>query len=255
MIWLRGLAQSPGVGRGYATPAMPLSAPASQVTFALFATLCACNGQAAADYEANLRMQPANVTSQPPAPAPDAPIIQAPATTAPELAATGARVEYGAEGSRWWIVTAGWGHGVSSSEEKEAEDFNVAAAFSYFIVKDIEVNAELGAWYHNQSVDDAFSGNLSMAFRWHFYNNQKWTLFADAGLGAILASDEVPQEGTNFAFTPRIGGGFTRRLGDSDSRLILGVRWQHFSNARVLGDDDNPGRDDLMIYAGVVFPF
>jgi len=174
---------------------------------------------------------------------------------ATELDASPARVEYGAEGSRWWIITTGWGHGITSQESEEGDDINLAGAFSYFIVKDVEVNAELGAWYHDQNVDDAISGNLSLVFRWHFYNNNDWTIYADLGVGALVASDEVPQEGTNFAFTPRAGVGFTKRLGDCDTRLIVGLRWQHFSNARVFGDDDNPGRDDVMVYAGVVFPF
>jgi hypothetical protein len=49
--------------------------------------------------------------------------------------------------------------------------------------------------------------------------------------------------------------GFTRRLGDCDARLMVGLRWAHFSKARVNGDDNNPARDDVMLYAGVILPF
>ena len=94
-----------------------------------------------------------------------------------------------------------------------------------------------------------------MVFRWHFIDRGSWTVFTDAGIGALLATEEVPTGGTNFDFTPRAGLGFTHQLGDSSSRLIVGVRWAHFSNARLTGDDDNPGRDDIMFYGGVILPF
>ena len=153
------------------------------------------------------------------------------------------------------MITGGWGHSLSKEDVSEGEDFNLAAAYSYFIVKDVEIDAELGTWYHNQPGDDAASVNLSMVFRWHFVNTGRWTVFADAGIGFLVATEEVPQTGTNFDFTPRVGVGFTHQLGDSNSRLIVGVRWAHFSNARIAGDDDNPSRDDAMVYGGVIFPF
>jgi hypothetical protein len=204
---------------------------------------------------ADLAIDPARVEVAPQNAAPDQAAQDAAPTTASQMTSEPARVEYAAEGSRWWIITGGWGHGFSSNEESKGDDFNVAAAYSYFIVKDVEVNAELGTWYHSQPGDDAGSINLSMVFRWHFVDTGKWTVFADAGIGFLVASEEVPQGGTNFDFTPRAGVGFTHQLGDSNSRLIMGIRWAHFSNARIAGDDDNPSRDDAMIYGGVIFPF
>ncbi len=166
-----------------------------------------------------------------------------------------ARVEFGAEGSRWWSLTGGWGHGLSDDELNKGDDFNLAGAVSWFIVKDVSVDAELGAWYHSQPGHDALSVNPSMVFRWHFVNTGRWTVYADLGIGFLIATDEVPATGTAFDFTPRAGVGFTRRLGDSDTRLVVGLRWAHFSNARIHGDDDNPSRDDLMAYGGLTFPF
>jgi hypothetical protein len=48
-----------------------------------------------------------------------------------------------------------------------------------------------------------------------------------------------------YALTEDLGG----------PRLQLGVRWHHISNGRSNGDSDNPSRDGLMLYTGVVFPF
>lgn len=201
---------------------------------------------------AELSINPAGVGVAPPAAqANEPPAAAAPAT----LEQRPARVEFGAEGSRWWTITGGWGHGLSDNELNKGDDFNIAGSLSWFIVKDVSVDAELGAWYHSQPGNDAASINPSMVFRWHFVNTGDWTVYADLGIGFAVASDEVPATGTAFDFTPRAGLGFTRRLGDSDTRLVVGLRWAHFSNARLLGDDDNPSRDDLMAYGGVIFPF
>jgi lipid A 3-O-deacylase len=39
----------------------------------------------------------------------------------------------------------------------------------------------------------------------------------------------------------------------NDVRLLVGARWHHISNANLYRD--NPGRDSLMGYVGLSFPF
>ena len=84
-------------------------------------------------------------------------------------------------------------------------------------------------------------------------------MFTDLGIGLLGATDPVPRrggtEGTKFNFTPRIGGGFTRQLNDEGVRLEVGLRWAHVSNGRISGNDENPGRDSMMLYTGLIFPF
>jgi hypothetical protein len=70
-----------------------------------------------------------------------------------------------------------------------------------------------------------------------------------------VSTDDVPNDGTSFNFTPRLGVGFTRQLTDSGIRLEGGLRWAHISNARITGDADNPARDSAMLYVGLIFPF
>ncbi|MFN9991847.1 MAG: acyloxyacyl hydrolase, partial [Phycisphaerales bacterium] len=91
--------------------------------------------------------------------------------------------------------------------------------------------------------------------RWHFLNKERMTVYADLGIGVLFTTDDVPSDGTSFNFTPRAGAGITHRLGDSANRFELGVRWAHISNARTSGDGDNPSRDSIMLYGGVIFPF
>ena len=42
---------------------------------------------------------------------------------------------------------------------------------------------------------------------------------------------------------------------DERTRLLVGVRWSHISNARLWGDDDNPGSDSVMLHVGLIWEF
>lgn len=218
-----------------------------------FLALTVVSATVAPSLATELSIRPASVGDAPPAAIADA--QAASPATATTLDQRPARVEFGDQGSRRWTILGGWGHGLSDEERSKGDDFNLAGAVSWFIVKDVSIDAELGAWYHNQPGDDAASLNPSMVFRWHFVNTGDWTVYADIGIGFLVATDDVPSTGTSFDFTPRAGVGVTRRLDESDTRLVVGLRLAHFSNARILGDDDNPSRDDLMAYAGLSFPF
>ncbi len=155
----------------------------------------------------------------------------------------------------WWglTVSSGYAHNFQGDHS-----FNVAAVtLSSFVARDLELGVELGGWLFNQDGADTAGGTLNLLARWHFWewDNYDWTLYADAGIGILAAGNDVPADGTNFNFNPRLGAGFTKALGEGGRapRLQVGVRWNHFSNARIQGDDENPGRDDLMVYVGVVF--
>ena len=51
--------------------------------------------------------------------------------------------------------------------------------------------------------------------------------------------------------TPQAGFGFTFEVAD-DTRLLVGGRWHHISNATLF--DSNPGRDSLLLYLGLSLP-
>ena len=117
------------------------------------------------------------------------------------------------------------------------------------------VFGELGAWKYSQEGPDATGFNASFVVRWHFAEWGRWTMYADVGIGFLAATRAIPTGGTSFDITPRLGGGVTRQLTDEGLRLELGLRWAHVSNARITGDSNNPGRDSVMLYAGLIFPF
>lgn len=152
-------------------------------------------------------------------------------------------------------LTFGGGVAWALESDDESTDYNLFVTWSRFLVQDIEIRLEGGLWYFDQEGDTAFGFNPSFTFRWHLIKSDPWTIFADAGIGVLLASDDVPSGGTSFNFMPRAGGGVTYRLNDVGHRLELGVRWHHVSNARVTGDSNNPDRDGVMVYAGFSIPF
>lgn len=172
------------------------------------------------------------------------PIEEKPAAAPPAAA------KFGDKGSEWWTL----GGGVANNFAK-ATDYNIRAAWSRFIVKDVEFSLELNAWYFDQPGDKAFGINPAFVFRWHIVNRDTWSFYTDLGIGTLFTTDVVPEGGTCFDFTPRAGLGFTRLLDDQGDRLQLGARWHHISNARIQGDSGNPSRDGVMFYAAIVFPF
>ena len=157
---------------------------------------------------------------------------------------------FGEKSAEWATFSFG-----AASNLADATDWNLRVAWSHFVVENIEFSVELNTWYFDQAGDNAFGVNPAFVFRWHFVNTQDWTLFADVGIGILLTTDVVPERGTGFDFTPRVGGGFTYRLDDRGDRLQVGLRWHHISNARIEGDVGNPSRDGIMLYAGVMIPF
>lgn len=164
---------------------------------------------------------------------------------------------FGRAGSRWWSI----GPGVAN-DFGDNTDINIHGIYSTFLADELEFGVEVAGWYFNQEGQDTGGISGSMIFRWHFWHwggddGFRSTIFGDAGIGILAAFDEVPDGGTGFDFLPRLGFGYTHALTDDEagSRLTLGVRWHHISNARIEGDARNPARDGLMLYAEVQFPF
>lgn len=140
-------------------------------------------------------------------------------------------------------------------DDDSSTDLGLSFAYHHFLIEDVEFIGELGGWHFAQDGDDQWGVNPSMSIRWHFLNRQRWTVFADMGIGVLFATGEVPDGGTSINFMPRAGGGATFRLDDRGTRMIVGARWHHISNARFSGDSDNPDRDGVAFYGGVMWPF
>lgn len=169
-------------------------------------------------------------------------VDEAPAVPAVELDSA-----FGEAGSWRWNIWGGYGN-----DFDDASQGHFGGGVSWFIVKNLSLDLEALGLYFDQVGENAFGGNVNLLFRWHFLARDSWSLYADAGAGVLGTSDDVPADGTSFNFTPQAGAGVSFDIFD-DVRLLTGVRWHHISNART--SKNNPGRDSVMLYAGISIPF
>jgi hypothetical protein len=230
----------------------PRPVPALASGLALLAACCTSSLGADSVSAPSLNIAPVVMgqTSNQPATAP-----AEPATDLATLPNAGAAA-FGASGSTWWGVGGGGAFGFGDVDGKGY------VTISHFLAEDLEVTGELAGWYlslHNDDAavdDDGSTGGVSVSgiLRYHVVNTGTWTVFIDGGIGVLFAGDDVPAGGSEFNFLPRVGAGFTARV-SGETRLQVGASWHHISNADISGDDENPGRDGVMVYAGLLFAF
>ena len=154
-------------------------------------------------------------------------------------------------GTEW--ITFGLGGGAGNNDVNNGHVF---ASWSTFLDDGVEFIVEGAGHYFEQPDKDAAGGTLSALFRWHWWYSEhgeqeepRWTSYLDIGIGLMGTTDDVPEEGTSFNFSPRVGAGVTRLINE-DWRLNAGVRWLHVSNGRIWGEDDNPAVDGAVLYLG-----
>jgi len=193
----------------------------------------------ALDMSAALKQDPAQPTA-----------ADNPATTIP---APTKKSAFGQSDGGWWLTL-----GAAAASDLDSDyDFNGHIAASTFVATDFEFAVEAAGWYFDQQGPNTGGVSGSMVFRWHFCHDDdySYTVFGDVGIGLLGSFDNTPADGSSFNFLPRIGLGATFKLDDAGDRLQIGVRYHHISNARLFGDGDNPARDSVMLYAGIIFPF
>lgn len=168
----------------------------------------------------------------------DAPEARTPARATPR---------FGAAGSWRWQVLGGGGTGTDSISNAQ-----VGAGVSWFVVDDFSIDVQGNVDYFNQSGPGAWGGDVELLFRWHFLARDTWSLYMDGGCGLMWTSRDVPPESASFNFTPQAGAGVTWEVA-ADTRLMIGARWFHVSNANT--GSPNPSYNGVLFYAGVSFGF
>ena len=156
---------------------------------------------------------------------------------------------FGLADTRSWLINAG-----VATEFEDIVAGRMGLGVSYFVADDVSFDAEFNLLYFDQPVHDALGVNLNFMIRWHLWHDEArtWSIYIDAGAGIMIADEDVPDLGSRFNFTPQMGAGMSFKLGDN-SRLYIGARWHHVSNANIF--EQNPGRDLGLFYMMVGFPF
>ena len=156
---------------------------------------------------------------------------------------------WGAKDTWRWSLNGSWGKDVKHSDNT-LQTFG--AEFDYFLEDDLSL--DFGFLYMDvqQNGPNANGFNFTLQLRWHFLNKDTWSMFIEGGAGMLRTTENVPTGGSKFNFTPQAGVGFTFDIGNNN-RLLTGVKWHHISNANTY--DTNPGRDSIMVWGGISFPF
>ncbi|MEM1167488.1 MAG: acyloxyacyl hydrolase [Planctomycetota bacterium] len=161
-----------------------------------------------------------------------------------------------------------FGFGVAPSDS--STDYQGYATYSWFPADEFELSWTVSGWFFDQEEGEEDGGDqtggLNFAFGARLYfldvdrpTDDQIAWYLSAGIGVLVSGQDVPEDGSEFNFTPTAGGGVSvplSKIGFDDSRVRLdvGVRWHHISNASQFGTDNNPDRDAVLVYAGLAFP-
>lgn len=141
----------------------------------------------------------------------------------------------------------------------DEEIVNAVAALNYYFDERHAFRVEI-VGYRNDvegsspDADDSVAGGVNVGLRYHFLEYQRFTMFFEGVAGMFYGSRNFPEGATHFNFNEQLGLGATFRL-DEHAHLIAGARFMHISNARIRGEDENPGFDCLGGYFGLMFTY
>lgn len=162
---------------------------------------------------------------------------------------------FGEKGSWRWSLMEGFAVDVADHQNRFAL---VGGGFSYFMIDNLSLELEFNALYVHQEGPSAVGANFNLLARWHVLAKEQWSLYVEGGAGLLGTTERVPAAtpdsaaGGRFSFTPQLGFGVSYQI-TLNTRVLVGARLHHISNARTRAD--NPPRNNLLLYAGLSLPF
>jgi hypothetical protein len=90
-------------------------------------------------------------------------------------------------------------------------------------------------------------GFAPVVWRWNFVPQPRWSGFAELSMGGMWSSEPIPERTGRANFTAHWGGGVRLRPRGSHS-VLVGYRFQHFSNGNQFGS--NPGVNAHVVLLG-----
>lgn len=139
----------------------------------------------------------------------------------------------------------------------DGDIYLIHAGVGYHLLDDLSINLDFIGGYtfeDQRRVDPNATVGFDLMLRLHLFKGTGWSIFVEGGAGMVWFRDHFPPGGTHQNFTPQLGAGITFPF-FAQSRLLVGIRWHHISNAGKTGEGRNPGYDGIMAYAGVMIPF
>ena len=126
-----------------------------------------------------------------------------------------------AMGNLWWLWQRCEGFGNTLT--------TIGLEFEYFVEEDLSIDLGFLFMDVDQQGGDANGFNFTLQLRWHLKVEEEWSFFIEGGAGLLRTSDNVPNGGSKFNFTPQAGFGMTFDVGENDARWLIGVEMaSHF---------------------------
>ena len=166
-----------------------------------------------------------------------------------EKSMTVSTLTWGRKDTWRWNIQGGYAKDVKDSDNTLT---TYGVEFEYFIEDALSLDLGFFGMDIDQEGPSTDGFNLTLQLRWHFHNEESWSMFMEGGAGLLRASNVVPVGGSSFNFTPQAGLGLSFDIGNNN-RWLLGVKWHHISNANMYSS--NPGRDSIMVWTGISFPY
>ncbi len=154
---------------------------------------------------------------------------------------------FATQGTNRWTI-----QGAYAVHESENTFTDIGFGLEFFVIDDLSISTEFNGVYIDQNGHNSAGGNFNLLFRWYFHHEAAWSAYFESGAGFLWTTHNVPIDGSSFNFVPQAAIGISMAM-ENQARLNLGVGWHHISNADLF--DTNPGRDSIMLHAGMSFPF
>ena len=165
------------------------------------------------------------------------PPVRQGATEWSAVTGTGIGIAGGGSDANFWAMHLRWGRVLTTARGPGLLRGNLEYA--------VEV---VPAFVIAQSTTVFGAGLTPLLLQYNFSGGRRFVPFIQAGAGMLFTTRKVPEDTSQFNFTPQggIGAYWFRR---PRSAVVFGVRYHHISNASTA--ERNPGHNAIYIYSGI----
>ncbi len=153
------------------------------------------------------------------------------------ITGAGIGIAGGTSNANFWAMHLRWGHVLTTDHGPGFLRGNLEYA--------VEV---LPAFVISQSTNVFGGGITPLLLQYNFAGGRRFVPFIQAGAGLLFTTPKVPENTSQFNFTPQ-GGIGVYWFRQPRSAVAFGVRYHHISNAGTA--ERNPGHNALYFYTGI----
>jgi len=157
-----------------------------------------------------------------------------------------------------WTVAAGYADSVGLFQSTAGRSYAVqTVSWSRQLTADRGPGIVRGSFAWGIEVTPVFAqltpshmygvGLAPVVWRWNFKPHAKWSMFGELSMGGLWTSAPLPEDTGRLNFSAHWGGG-VRLFPRGRNALLVGYRFQHFSNGNQFSD--NPGVNSHVFIAG-----